>query len=333
MTGITKKLISGLAFLAWVLICGEVSVRIMSTITKISNIEWLKYTNTLHAKSINPNLPYIHKASSTAHLMGVELNLNSLGHRSEDLKNPKKDGERRIYFAGNSVLLGWGVPQEDSYAKVLQKRFQEEIGESSGAHYVSINAGIGGYNTYYEAELFKDQVAVTDPDIVILQYFIKDAEDKPGGANNIIIKYSLLAATIHSYLYSINFDAAGSHKDYYLKMYEEENSGWKKARKSIKEISAICSKKNIPFFALYMPDLHDLSNEDPYPIIYQKVQRFFDEAGIPILNTLPALQREFGANPREAWVSVDDAHPSIKTHKVIGDELYDFINNLRIGEP
>ena len=125
MVTIVKKIFFGVMVVFWILICGEISVRIISTVTQISNIEWLKYSNTLHAKSLNPNLRYIHKANSSAHLMGVELNFNSLGHRNDDLKNPKGEKEKRIYFAGNSLLLAWGVPQKDSYTNVLQKRLQD----------------------------------------------------------------------------------------------------------------------------------------------------------------------------------------------------------------
>jgi lysophospholipase L1-like esterase len=327
-----KNIFFGIMTVIWFIICGEVSVRVISAVTLISDIEWQKYTSTMQEKSLNPKFPYIHKANSSARLMGVKLDFNSMGHRGKDLKKIKKENEKRVYFAGNSLLLGWGVPQEDTYAEVVGKMLQEVKGNKSNVYYQSINAGIGGYTTFHQVEIFEDQVNTIDPDMVVLQYFINDAEDKSSGGSSTIFRYSLLAATIHSFYNSIFFKATGSLEDYYSKMYENESIGWKKTKKSINKLGEICREREIPLIALFVPDFHHLSSEDPYMLIYQKIFRTFKEAQIPLFNTLPGLQEEFGSNPRKAWVSSDDVHPNTKSHKIIGEGLFEFIDSLKINE-
>lgn len=325
-----KKCFFGLMAVVWFLICGEISVRVISKIKQISNIEWLKYTNTLQIKSTNVRLPYIHKPNSKGQLMGVTLEFNSLGHRNEDLKFPKGKNEKRIYFAGNSLLLAWGVPLKDSYTNILQNKLQGKAGSKTSVRYRSINAGIGGYTTTDQVELFKEQVDITKPDLAILQYFVGDAEDKSDNRNNIILKYSFLAVTISAFYQSVFFEATESLEQYYSKIYKDNSFGWENTKVSIEKLSALCKEKNIPLIALLVPDFHNLSSDAPYPSIYGKIQSAFSEAKIPVVDSLPALQRKFGSNPREAWIAHDDAHPDIEAHKIIGNELFGFIENLKI---
>jgi hypothetical protein len=330
MTGITKKLISGLAFLAWVLICGEIFLRVITSIFLIYNVEMLKYAKSLKVKSENPNISHIHRANSSARLMGVDISLNSMGHRNAELSNPKKKNEKRIYFIGSSILLGWGVEEKDTFPKIVEKNFRETK-DRGDIDYKAVNAGIGNYNTFYQVELFTEQVSAVDPDIVVLQYYINDAEDNPKGSNNIIFKYSLLASSAHFYIQTILFKARGSLEEYYSGMYGEDSAGWKRAQASIKKLKRMCDDKNITLLALLIPDLHNLSNAGALPMIYKKVQNSFEQTGIPMKSTFPALQKYFKNDPREAWVAKDDPHANKAAHKIIGNELYDFIVDRKLG--
>lgn len=331
MTGITKKLILGLAFLAWVLICGEIFLRVISSIFPIYNIEMLKYAKSLKVKSENPSISHVHRPNSSARLMGVNIRLNSMGHRNAELSNPKKKGEKRIYLLGSSMLLGWGVAEADTFSKIIEKKLRGGNKNEKKINYSTINAGIGNYNTFYQVELFAEQVSAVDPDLVILQYYINDAEDNPKGSNNIILKHSLLAASVCFYVNTLLFKASGSLEEYYSDMYEEQSIGWKRAQTSIKRIKRICDEKNIPLIALLIPDLHNFSSDGVFSMIYEKVQNVFEKTGIPMINTFSSLQKHFKTNPRDAWVANDDAHPNKATHQIIGNELYGFIVDRKLG--
>jgi len=324
MTRLIKTVLYGVVFSVWILICGEVFLRVISSITPIYNIEMLKYAKELKVESNNPKISHVHRPNSSARLMSVDITLNSLGHRNEELEYQKKKDKKRIYMLGSSIMLGWGVSEEDGFAKVFQRKLNKKNKKRGSPNYLTINAGIGNYNTFYQVELFEEQVSIVDPDIVVLQYYINDAEANPRGTDNIILKYSLLAASAHYYFHSILFVSSSSIEEYYSNMYEDENNGWKQAQASIAKLKTICAERHIPVIALLIPDFHDLSSDGVFFKIYQKIQTTFDKNEIPMVNTFSAIQNKFKENPREAWLANDDPHPNLAVHQIIGNELYEF---------
>jgi len=330
MTEKSKKIILGVMGGVWILICGEVSLRVVSAITPVYNIEMLKYAKALKIKSSRPRISHEHRPNSSAHLMGTEISLNSLGHRSNELQNPKGKDEKRIFILGDSIALGWGVSKEYVFAEGLEKRLNEEKGTQEGLHYRSINAGIGNYNAFYKVELFKAQMKAVDPDLVVLQYYVNDAQDNPMGTNYWIHKHSLLAASLHYYFVSTFSQATSSLAEYYAEMYVDGSAGWANARASLEELKAICDEEKIPLIVLLIPDLHELSNDSPVALVYKKIQKMFDEMNVPMVNTFSAIQSRFLGNPSDAWVSHDDPHPNKEVHQIIADALFNFINKQKL---
>ena len=326
---IFKKFIAGVAVIVWILICGEVFLRVISAVTPFYSIEMLRYAKSLKVENKNPEISHAHKVNSSANLMGVEIKLNSLGHRNNELDGLKEEGEKRLFVLGDSIALGWGVAKEDVFVDNLEERLNEEKGSKTGFHFVTINSGVGNYNTFYKVELFKEQLKNVDPDLVILQYYINDAEKNAKGRGGFILKHSLLIASIHYYI-SIFSQEKKTLAEYYTDIYKDESEGWKNAKKSLEELKKICKNKQIPLIALLIPDFHYLSIDNPLIPIYAKIHRTFDQIQIPMLNTFPAIHAEFGDEPKKAWVARDDPHPNKKAHQIISDLLYNFIDKQRL---
>lgn len=160
----------------------------------------LKYAKQLKQKSSVVGVSHEHRPNSQATLMGVEVALNSLGHRNGELTIPKPTDERRIHFLGSSITLGWGVPEEEGFVALVQQLLEAETAPETGLRYTTVNAGVGNYNTIYEVETFKQQVELTDPDMVIIQYFVNDAEPNPSGRDSVILKHSLFAAVVYQHV-------------------------------------------------------------------------------------------------------------------------------------
>jgi len=255
--------------------------------------------------------------------MGVNITLNSLGHRNDELPEKKNLNEYRIQIIGSSITLGWGVKKENTFSSILEKNLN--LNESFKKKYNSffvINAGIGNTNTQHHYHLFKDQFDLTKPNTFILQYFINDAEIINKKKNNLILKHSYFAAFIYQQIKSFSFK--GSLDDYYLKLYDKNSQGWITAKKSIKNLQNLCKKNNIDFIILFVPDLHNLSKNNKLINLYSKINHEFTEMNIPIINTYDSLSKKFKSNPKESWVFRDDPHPNAKAHEVIGNDLYNF---------
>ena len=123
---------------------GEIAIRIISNQVMIYNIEMLKYGVDLKLLDPMNEVSHIHKANSSSHLMGVDISLNSMGNRGRELISPKPAGEKRIYVAGSSLTMGWGVPEMQVFSYLVE----EKLNQSGQSKYNFINAGVGNYSTF-----------------------------------------------------------------------------------------------------------------------------------------------------------------------------------------
>lgn len=330
MIKITPRIIlSKLLVVVYLLICGEVAVRIISSLYPIYNVEMIKYTKQLLTKSDVPGALDEHRPNASANLMGVDISLNSRGYRSTELHNPKPPNEKRLHFLGTSLTLGWGVPADGIYTSVVEKRFNKELGSKTGNRYVAINAGVANYNTALVIKRFKKNVEYTNPSIVVLQHYIKDAEADPVGGDSAILKHSMLAAILYPTLKSVLSISKVSLADYYVGLYDEGQPSWMRAQTAIRELKAICDKLGIPLVAVLIPEVHDLSINGPYPPVYKKIQNTFEKMGIDMINTFPPIHAAFGSQPSKAWVARDDPHPSSLAHKIIGNEIFKYLKGVK----
>jgi hypothetical protein len=329
ITSNTKKIFLCITIFLWTLVCFEVGIRVISNFIPIYTVEMLKYAKKLKIKSTSKNISHEHVSNSSAYLMGVEIKLNSMGHRSAELKKIKPKGEKRIYILGSSMALAWGVKEEDGFVKQLEDKLNKEVGPKTEFTYKTINAGIGNYNTYYQVELFKKQVDLVKPDIAVLQYFINDAEPNPKGTNNFLIRHSLFSGYMYQNFFSTSLNTQTlSH--YYASLYKKGSSSWEKTMKSLQDFKLLCDERGIDCIGMLIPDLHNLSSDGPYPPIYEKVVKTFDHLGIPMVNSFSAVSSAFAHNPIKARVAFDDPHPNAAVHRILVEELFLKLETMKL---
>lgn len=323
-----------LVALAAVWILGEAVMRVVVSRKLIYNIEMVRYAKTLKIQDPEGVNSHVHRSNKSAKLMGVEVSLNSLGHRGPE-PLPKSPKTKRVLVIGSSVTMGWGVPQESIFTSVVQARLNAERPFGPAVDFEFENAGIGNYDSLAQLNLLKRQYDTVKPDLVVLHYFISDAEPRTKGSNNPILKYSYLAA----FAYDRARTAAMRAKrvdltSHYTALYQGDNSSWTKARGYVGEMRDIAKKDGVPFVIMIMPDLHNLQPGTPYAAIYELIEREFKAMNIATVNTFGAFQARFGASERELWIQPDDPHPNGKGHALMAQLLYDFLlarNPLRLS--
>ncbi len=108
--------------------------------------------------SDNPILAYELKPD-----FGDRFRTNSRGLQGPDIVIPKPPGLFRIALVGDSVVEGYGPErQEDTIGSQLQQTLR--------ANFEVVSAGVRGYNTRAEVELFRMRVLPYDPDLVVLVF-------------------------------------------------------------------------------------------------------------------------------------------------------------------
>ena len=159
-----------------------------------------------------------------------------------------------------------------------------------------------------------------EPDLIILGYYINDAELTPKTIGHSIKKYSYLYGYLWSkYVKSIGrFSRRGNYMDYYLGLYDDNFEGRILFEKSINELKGIAKEKNIPLLIVIIPELHNLKD---YP--FENINEFikgFEDSNTYVLDILPYLNKD---NPSLLWVSEEDLHPNKIVNKVIADAIYE----------
>ena len=320
-----KRLKSIFLTLAYAIVCGEIAVRGLAWFMPIYDIEMIRYANSLKFASPHPVLSHEHVPNASAHLMGVEVELDELGHRNSTTGDTSESDEFRIYVAGSSITMGWGVAEEETFSATLQRRLNTSNAPDSGLRYTVKNAGVGNYTTVYQVELFEKQVDLVKPDLAILQYFVNDAEPNPDDADNPIFKYSYFAALAYVKIRVVFFNLFKSESldGYYADLYNENQPGWQAVQRAVRKMQAICAERGISMIVLMVPDLHNLDLDGPYPPIYDKVTGSLAELGIEVANAYPKVAEKYSNNPLDAWISSDDAHPNAQTHAIFADVLFE----------
>jgi lysophospholipase L1-like esterase len=320
-----KKAGSLIFMVLWLFVCGEVVLRVFSMAIPIYDVEMMRYAKALKVRSPISGIFHQHRANASYELMNVEVSLNNLGHRNPELKTPKPKNERRIHFIGSSMTLGWGVTAKDTFSLVVPRLLNEDMKTKTDLSFVGINAGIGNYNTFYEVELLKRQIDLTKPDMVVIQYHVNDAQPNPEGKDNPILKYSEFVAFIYINLKSVMAVATKTLAEYYQDLYEDGSPSWERAKKSISDLKSLSDSYNIPVVAVLVPDLHDLSEDGPYPPLYALIEKAFNKNGIDMVNPLQALRVKFKDGLSKAWVYRDDPHPSAEAHRIIAEKIVGYL--------
>ena len=341
MTKKKRELLLGLTFTVIVtlatLAIGEVALRVIASRRLLYNIEMVKYARLLKMRDPRGIVSHVHRPLARARLMGAEVALNSLGNRGPELVEPKPPGTRRVLVLGSSITMGWGVAFDSVFTSVAARQLGERQPFGPDARLEIVNAGIGNYNTAFQHQLFLDQYPRVRPDLVVLHYFISDAQPRTMGRDSAILKHSLLAAFCFDRLGQIRF--RGEKKDlltFYRDLYADDSPAWQSTRGHIAQMRDRCRQDGVPFAIMILPDIHDLSPGSPYGALYGKMETAFRGMDVPVVNSFDAFQKRFGADVSQVWIQSDDPHPNAAGHSLMADEFYQFLvreNPLKLPAP
>ena len=107
----------------------------------------------------------------TGRFYGVALETNAQGLRSARLPAPGEPG-RRVLLLGPSSTFGWGVVEDSTYAR----RLERELNQGLKTPVAVINAGQIGYSSWQGLRLYREELSALKPDVVVLAYGVNDVD-------------------------------------------------------------------------------------------------------------------------------------------------------------
>lgn len=269
------------------------------------DLEMWKYAKDVKREADIPGLGHDHRPNASAHLMGVPVSINSLGLRDKEYSVAKPAGVTRVLMLGDSLTFGWGVKIEDTPSKMVERALNEGAGAGK---YEVINAGVGNYNTVQEVTYFLHSGKELQPDVVVLNYFINDAEPTPLKKDSLLAQWSYAAVVGMSAFDTLSraYFGKADWREYYAGLYREDSAAWQAAKKAIADLAAYCREHNIRLLIVNYPELHILKDY-PFPQVTAAVERIAAEQQAPFLDLLPTVT---DLVPETLWVSPTDAHPN-----------------------
>jgi lysophospholipase L1-like esterase len=313
LKGLAAIFISFLIFIVML----EVSLQVYTRLFIYYDVEMSRYAAEVKEKADNPAIGHVHRANAEAHLMGVDVSINSDGFRDQEYP-VERTNNYRIVVLGDSLTFGWGVERDATYEYLLEGMLSETRPTEM------INTGHGNYNTAQQVALFKERGLKYNPDKVVVFYFINDAEVTPVRSKWTWISRLRSVTFLWSRLRGLlsRGDSGQTFESFYSDLYEDDQPGFITMKDAFIELRGITEQRGIELQVIMIPELHNLV-EYPFAPEYDKVRGFLEDNDIGVID----LTESFAGYEDAAglWVALDDAHPNALAHKMIAEYSLEFI--------
>jgi hypothetical protein len=141
---------------------------------RVANPQDLKYWDSSPFRRIESTSPHFVEniPNSRANFIGVPVTINRYGLRGDDISIPKPAHTVRVLVVGDSVTFGYGIPLENTYAKVLEKNLNNN--RADGIRYEVLNAGTLGGSLGDYLHFLTQRAEFLQPDIVVVGLNLND---------------------------------------------------------------------------------------------------------------------------------------------------------------
>ncbi len=124
-------------------------------------------TSGLIRASDHPEIIYELKPNVSTYFKKTKFATNTQGLRDKDYKMQKNSNTFRVAVIGDSFTLPAGIPIENAYHSLLEKRLAREY---QNREIEFINFAVGGYNLRQYAAVLEHKVISYNPDLILIGF-------------------------------------------------------------------------------------------------------------------------------------------------------------------
>ncbi|GEM_PF-1603807 len=240
----------------------------------------------------------------------------------------KKEGTARICAIGDSITLGGGIKDVNNrFTNILEKKLKD-----SSKNAEVYNLGKSGYDTDGEVKIY-DQTKFLNCDIIILAYFMNDAQPEGGSTGTPIIANeshtTKLVSTISNFSYFFNYLYWRLSARYEKTFSELKNADlgayqnpqvFENHKKTVISWLGQMKADNKKVIVIIFPFVHLLPNY-PATQIHNQMSQIFKENGADgVIDLLDYLK---GKNAKDLIASKFDYHPNEYVHRFAAEKLFE----------
>ncbi|HET7293763.1 MAG TPA: SGNH/GDSL hydrolase family protein [Vicinamibacteria bacterium] len=120
--------------------------------------------------SVHDDLVYELKPSRAWTFLGTHVRTNAAGFREREFTAHKPPGALRVVGIGDSIMWGWGVEEQDTFLRRLERALAPAIRPPVEV----LNLAVPTYNAAQEAAVLERHGMPLAPDLVIVAYTMND---------------------------------------------------------------------------------------------------------------------------------------------------------------
>lgn len=268
----------------------------------------------------------------------IVATINQHGLRGPAFEVEKPRGVKRVLCVGDSFVFGTGVQDDETWPAQLQVLFDGEAQERSIEVW---NCGIPGFDTVQEIAFLEERLLPFDPDLVVLCYYINDAqigEEKMARLswfNRLLKRWSKenpqgLAKHVRSVSRLAEILARTTSRRIAMSQYNrsmnlqytEGSTGWTAVTREFVRGKQLCAERGIGFVVVLYPTMsrqgEGLASHEPF----QMVLEFCRGEQIDCLDLEPVLE-QFPVE--EMWVHPLNMHPNSEAHAIAAEAIRSFL--------
>lgn len=265
----------------------------------------------------DPELFYRQRPGLDTIYQGVPVRFNELGLRERPI-GVKPPGAARVLVLGDSVVFGWGVREEDTFAR----RLETELSRGRGRPVETINSGVCSYNTVQEERFLERHGDALALDGVVLVYVENDVTPgrpiprdldtiralwtSPDDAIPLLVcrswTFCLLREIARGALAAPGASAA------------VRDAGWSESMASLASVAAWCRERGIPLVAF----LYRMTPSPKGDALLADLAALSARDGFPVSDTLPFFE---GRELRPLMNSFLDSHPNARGHELVAQRM------------
>ncbi|HEX5068281.1 MAG TPA: SGNH/GDSL hydrolase family protein [Myxococcota bacterium] len=269
---------------------------------------------------------------------GVLHRTNHLGVRGPELPLVPRPGTFRIALIGDSIAMGEGVAEDETYAA----RAARLLAADDPRHaYEVVNLGISGVTAPQAAGRLESVGALYHPQLVVYGYTLNDIEGpayraapRPERLENkrLLARFkdsrSALLRAVWPRLvvaWSAFFPLRGSYERELADNYRENPAAWHEVEAALDRIAAQSHALGACTLLFVHPRLQDLTWLHAFEPFYRQVADAARARGFHVAVAFDALRGERAASLRFSEV---DPHPNPQGHRLLAQALHDAIRAL-----
>jgi lysophospholipase L1-like esterase len=252
---------------------------------------------------------------------GALYETNSAGFRGPERSLEKPAGVFRVALLGDSIAMGSGVAEEETYAHGLERAL---AGMHPGRRFEVLNLGIGGLNAHSAVERLVRLGLRYDPDLLVYGYTLNDIEgtayrrsaqwaDPRRFARAPLVLWRILGPRFDS-LRELVLAPRGSYSFELDENYFRNPEAWQGVLGALDRLAAIARERGSCAVLLVHTRLYWLSLLHPYRRHYAVVIEAARARGLHAIESFPAHR---GQRAESLWVGPLDPHPNARGHAIL----------------